>query len=255
MTARVLVVDDIPANVKLLEARLSAEYFDVVTAMNGADALTICERAECDVVLLDVMMPDMDGFEVCRRLKSNPAHASHPGGHGHGARPAVRPGEGARGRRRRFPHQAGVRRRADRARALAGAAQDDDRRAAHARGHLARHRHREPGARRGRRHRPAGQDPDRRRPAGVGRAHPWRCCRRRIRSISRPIRTRRCSTPPKATTTCSSSRSASRISTGCACAARCARWSARATSRSWRSPTPRTTRAWCAGSRSASTTT
>src|SRR5437899_4711806 len=70
MTARVLVVDDIPANVKLLEARLSAEYFDVLTAVNGADALAICERAECDVVLLDVMMPDMDGFEVCRRLKS-----------------------------------------------------------------------------------------------------------------------------------------------------------------------------------------
>ncbi len=69
MTARVLVVDDVPANVKLLEARLSAEYFDVLTAESGADALAICERAECDVVLLDVMMPDMDGFEVCRRLK------------------------------------------------------------------------------------------------------------------------------------------------------------------------------------------
>jgi two-component system, cell cycle response regulator len=73
MSARVLVVDDVPANVKLLEARLSAEYFDVVTAASGADALKICERAECDVVLLDVMMPDMDGFEVCQRLKSNPA--------------------------------------------------------------------------------------------------------------------------------------------------------------------------------------
>src|SRR5262250_1706975 len=73
MTARVLVVDDVLANVKLLEARLSAEYFDVVTAMSGKDALLICERAECDLVLLDVMMPDMDGFEVCRRLKSNPA--------------------------------------------------------------------------------------------------------------------------------------------------------------------------------------
>ena len=57
MTARVLVVDDVPANVRLLEARLSAEYFDVVTAMNGAEALAICERAECDLVLLDVMMP------------------------------------------------------------------------------------------------------------------------------------------------------------------------------------------------------
>src|SRR6202163_558112 len=70
MTARVLVVDDVSANVKLLEARLSAEYFDVMTAVSGQEALTICERAECDVVLLDVMMPDMDGFEVCRRLKS-----------------------------------------------------------------------------------------------------------------------------------------------------------------------------------------
>jgi two-component system cell cycle response regulator len=73
MTARVLVVDDIPANVKLLEARLSAEYFDVLTAVSGDEALAICERAECDIVLLDVMMPEMDGFEVCRRLKSSPA--------------------------------------------------------------------------------------------------------------------------------------------------------------------------------------
>ena len=64
MSARILVVDDIAANVKLLDARLSAEYFDVVTAMNGHDALAICERAECDVVLLDVMMPGLDGFEV-----------------------------------------------------------------------------------------------------------------------------------------------------------------------------------------------
>src|ERR1700682_2580886 len=73
MSARILVVDDVPANVKLLEARLSAEYFDVLTASNGAEALEICARAECDIILLDVMMPDIDGFEVCRRLKSNPA--------------------------------------------------------------------------------------------------------------------------------------------------------------------------------------
>jgi two-component system cell cycle response regulator len=73
MTARVLVVDDVAANVKLLEARLSAEYFDVITAMSGEQALAICARAECDLVLLDVMMPDLDGFEVCRRLKTNPA--------------------------------------------------------------------------------------------------------------------------------------------------------------------------------------
>ena len=55
MTARVLVVDDIFPNVKLLEAKLTAEYFDVVTAMNGPDALTICEQGLCDIVLLDVM--------------------------------------------------------------------------------------------------------------------------------------------------------------------------------------------------------
>lgn len=73
MTARILVVDDVMANVKLMEARLSAEYFDVFTALSGAEALVICERARCDIVLLDVMMPDMDGFEVCRRLKANPA--------------------------------------------------------------------------------------------------------------------------------------------------------------------------------------
>ncbi|WP_029030226.1 PleD family two-component system response regulator [Salinarimonas rosea] len=78
MTARVLVVDDIFPNVKLLEAKLSAEYFDVVTAMNGPDALAICEQGQCDIVLLDVMMPGMDGFEVCRRLKNAPTTAHLP---------------------------------------------------------------------------------------------------------------------------------------------------------------------------------
>lgn len=72
MTARILVVDDIPANVRLLETRLLAEYFDVLTASNGADALATCEKERVDVVLLDIMMPGMDGFEVCRRLKADP---------------------------------------------------------------------------------------------------------------------------------------------------------------------------------------
>ncbi len=72
MTARVLIVDDIPTNVRLLEARLSAEYFEVVTASSGPEALDICANEHVDVVLLDVMMPDMDGFEVCRRLKCDP---------------------------------------------------------------------------------------------------------------------------------------------------------------------------------------
>lgn len=78
MTARILVVDDIPANVKLLEARLMAEYFDVLTASNGRDALDICDRTQVDVILLDIMMPEMDGFEVCERLKSNPRTAHIP---------------------------------------------------------------------------------------------------------------------------------------------------------------------------------
>ena len=73
MTARILVVDDVPANVKLLEARLLAEYFEVLPAYSGADALEACENGKVDVVLLDVMMPHMDGFEVCRRLKVDPA--------------------------------------------------------------------------------------------------------------------------------------------------------------------------------------
>ena len=72
MTARVLVVDDIAANVKLLDARLQAEYFNVLTANNGPAAIDICARERVDVVLLDVMMPEMDGYEVCRRLKSDP---------------------------------------------------------------------------------------------------------------------------------------------------------------------------------------
>ena len=73
MTARILVVDDVDANVKLLEARLTADYFEVRTAHSGPEALHICARERADVVLLDVMMPGMDGFEVCRRLKADPS--------------------------------------------------------------------------------------------------------------------------------------------------------------------------------------
>src|ERR1700684_281622 len=78
MTARVLVVDDILSNVKLLEAKLSAEYFDVVTAFHGLECLAKVAQAAPDIVLLDVMMPGMDGFEVCRRIKSDPKTAHVP---------------------------------------------------------------------------------------------------------------------------------------------------------------------------------
>ena len=72
VTARILIVDDIPTNVRLLEARLTAEYYEVLTASSGAQALAICAESDIDIVLLDVMMPEMDGFEVCRRLKADP---------------------------------------------------------------------------------------------------------------------------------------------------------------------------------------
>src|SRR5579871_5769369 len=78
MTARVLVVDDILSNVKPLEAKLSAEYFEVVSAFNGLECLAKMDEALPDIVLLDVMMPGMDGFEVCRRIKNNPKTAHVP---------------------------------------------------------------------------------------------------------------------------------------------------------------------------------
>jgi len=78
LTARVLIVDDIPTNVRLLEARLTAEYFEVRTASSGREALAICSEGQTDIVLLDVMMPQMDGFEVCTRLKNDAATAHIP---------------------------------------------------------------------------------------------------------------------------------------------------------------------------------
>lgn len=73
MSARILVVDDIEANVKLLEAKLEAEYYEVLTAGDGPTALALAASEKPDIVLLDVMMPGMDGFDVCRRLKDDAA--------------------------------------------------------------------------------------------------------------------------------------------------------------------------------------
>lgn len=78
MTARILVVDDILANVRLLEARLTAEYFSVFTATSGFQALEMLDNAAFDIVLLDVMMPGLDGLEVCRRIRSDPRTAQLP---------------------------------------------------------------------------------------------------------------------------------------------------------------------------------
>ncbi|MGH7037090.1 MAG: PleD family two-component system response regulator [Stellaceae bacterium] len=78
MSARILVVDDNELNVKLLEAKLACEYYDVIRAFDGPEALAVADAEPPDLVLLDVMMPRMDGFEVCRRLKANPRTADVP---------------------------------------------------------------------------------------------------------------------------------------------------------------------------------
>ncbi|MBM3570110.1 MAG: PleD family two-component system response regulator [Alphaproteobacteria bacterium] len=78
MPARVLVVDDTPLNVKLLVARLAAEYFEPIVATGGLQALEMAAKQHPDIVLLDIMMPDIDDFEVCRRLRADPATAEIP---------------------------------------------------------------------------------------------------------------------------------------------------------------------------------
>jgi two-component system cell cycle response regulator len=72
MTARILIVDDVPANTRLLEAKLTAEYYQVMSARDGFEALTIAREWQPDLILLDVMMPGMDGYECCRLLKEDP---------------------------------------------------------------------------------------------------------------------------------------------------------------------------------------
>lgn len=72
MTARVLVVDDVEPNVRLLEAKLQHEYYTVITAFSGEQAIIRAQTDNPDVILLDVMMPGLDGFETCKRLKEDP---------------------------------------------------------------------------------------------------------------------------------------------------------------------------------------
>jgi adenylate cyclase len=69
--ARILVVDDVPENVRLLEAVLSPRGYDVVTATDGHTALELAESAKPDLILLDVMMPEPDGYAVLRQLRAN----------------------------------------------------------------------------------------------------------------------------------------------------------------------------------------
>ena len=74
----VLVVDDLPQNVRLLEAVLSPRGFRVVTASSGQEALGALSKEHPDVVLLDILMPGMDGYEVCRRIREDPGTAFLP---------------------------------------------------------------------------------------------------------------------------------------------------------------------------------
>jgi response regulator RpfG family c-di-GMP phosphodiesterase len=77
-TGRILCVDDEPLNICLLEAMLTPRGFTVITASSGPEALEKIRTEQVDVCLLDVMMPGMDGFEVCRRIKSDVSHDNIP---------------------------------------------------------------------------------------------------------------------------------------------------------------------------------
>ncbi len=71
-SGRILVVDDTPANIQMLSAILKENGYQISVATNGRQALEVVQRVRPDVILLDVMMPEMDGFETCRRLKESP---------------------------------------------------------------------------------------------------------------------------------------------------------------------------------------
>ncbi len=76
--SRILVVDDTPQNVKLLADLLTVKGYTVLTASSGAEALAVVARERPDLVLLDVVMPEMSGYEVCRRLRASPETALTP---------------------------------------------------------------------------------------------------------------------------------------------------------------------------------
>ena len=78
MPGRILVVDDIPASARMLSAKLVAEYYDVIVAEDGPSAIRMAKENDPDVILLDIMMPGMDGFEVCRQLKNDSLTAHIP---------------------------------------------------------------------------------------------------------------------------------------------------------------------------------
>ncbi len=78
MPATILIVDDEEDIVQLLKYNLEKEGYNVLTAHNGADAIKIAEQSPLDLIILDVMMPEMDGYAVCRKLRTTQLHASTP---------------------------------------------------------------------------------------------------------------------------------------------------------------------------------
>ena len=72
MTKKILVVEDDPAALRLVSYVLEAEGYEVVTAINGVEALRKAQQEAPDLVVLDIMLPGIDGFEVCHRLRSDP---------------------------------------------------------------------------------------------------------------------------------------------------------------------------------------
>ncbi len=68
---KILVVDDSPTQLKLTTAALAGQEYEILTAMDGVEALEKVKNAEPDLVVLDVVMPKMDGFQVCRKMKAS----------------------------------------------------------------------------------------------------------------------------------------------------------------------------------------
>lgn len=73
MKSKILIVDDVPQNIKVISNMISNESTAIVFTLKGKEAVEIAEREKVDLILLDVVMPEMNGFEVCRRLKANSA--------------------------------------------------------------------------------------------------------------------------------------------------------------------------------------
>jgi DNA-binding response OmpR family regulator len=74
----ILIIEDDPEAARILELSLKREKYKITIAMNGTQGLVSAQTARPDLVLLDLMLPDIDGFEVCRRIRANPLTAELP---------------------------------------------------------------------------------------------------------------------------------------------------------------------------------